>query len=140
MFRTRPRHTPGVGWAGRLARLQPWYLLTRAHGSGAQAGFTLVGGFLAIVILGTVAMVAACPLLFPSLGPTIFLTCSRPSTPESSPRNIMFGHTLGVFCGALALLVIVRHRANIARLKSRTENRVRWRKRDGEASAEGESR
>jgi glycerol-3-phosphate acyltransferase PlsY len=41
---------------------------------------------------------------------------------------------------ALAVLVIVRHRANIRRLASGTENRVRWRGRKREASPQGESR
>jgi glycerol-3-phosphate acyltransferase PlsY len=41
---------------------------------------------------------------------------------------------------ALALLLIVRHRANIRRLASGTENRVRWRGRKQRSSAQGESR
>ncbi len=100
----RETTSPVDGWVGRMARLQPWYLLTHARGPGVRAAFTLIGGFTAIVILGVVAMVARWPLLFPSLGPTIFLVFFRPSTPESSPRNVMFGHCLGVGCGWLALL------------------------------------
>ena len=109
---------------GRLARFQPWYLLLRARGQGVRAAFTLVGAFSAIVILGAAAMLADWPLLFPSLGPTAFVMFFRPSTPEASPRNVLFAHTLGVVCGWFALFVTGLTDAAPAALEGFTGMRV----------------
>lgn len=96
---------PRTNIVDRLARLQPWYLLTRSKGSHGRAAFAFFGGAIAIGILGVAASLAKWPLLLPSLGPTSFLIFWKPSIPESSPRNIIAAHAFGVISGGLALYV-----------------------------------
>ncbi|MEV0157496.1 HPP family protein [Micromonospora sp. NPDC050686] len=59
----------------------------------------------ALVVAGTVALLARQPWLFPSLGPAIMLHIEKPDQPESSPRNSVVGHLVALLTG-YALLVV----------------------------------
>jgi len=86
-------------WATRLARLQPWYVLTQYPNRLTKSIFAFVNGSTAIGILSLAHVATQQPLIFPSLGPSAFLFFSRPSAPSSCPRNMVVGHTCGVLIG-----------------------------------------
>ncbi len=68
--------------------------------------FVLVNGFLTIGLLTTVAMFSGTPFVFPSLGPTAILLFFNPNHPTASPRNTLFGHTIGILCGYASLWLL----------------------------------
>jgi CBS-domain-containing membrane protein len=90
---------------GLVERLRLETLLHRFPPRLVWAGFTFVGGFFTIGLLAALAMVSGTPFVFPSLGPTAFLLFFHPRMPIASPRNALFGHAVGILCGAAALLV-----------------------------------
>ncbi len=65
----------------------------------------LVGGFIALGLLGVIAVSTKQPFVFPSLGPTAFLIFAAPENPPATPRNAFCGHLIGVLCGWSALAV-----------------------------------
>jgi hypothetical protein len=67
---------------------------------GARSAL-LSGG--AIAIIGAMAMLAHQPLLFPSLGPTVFLKVVTPKAPTARHWNTICGHAIGL-CAAYAAL------------------------------------
>ena len=67
--------------------------------------YTVMSGFISIVLITLVTGLAHAPLIFPALGPTAFLIFSQPMSPTSSPRNIVLGHFVGWFCGWGSLAV-----------------------------------
>ncbi len=87
---------------GKLARLRFWYLVSR---KGKRSLFYLFIGLnnaLAIFFLGLVAWYTSWPLIFPSLGPSLFLIFYAPENPMASPRNTVLGHLLGGTIGWLS--------------------------------------
>ena len=89
---------------GRLARLRFWYL---AKSGNPLVFYTALGlnSALAIFILGYIAQLTAWPLIFPSLGPTIFLAFYSPHRAISAPKNALLGHLLGGVVGTVFYLV-----------------------------------
>lgn len=71
----------------------------------AMAVFVTVSGFISIVIIASAATLTNAQLIFPALGPTVFLVFSRPMSPRSSPRNIVLSHLVGWFCGWGSLIL-----------------------------------
>jgi CBS-domain-containing membrane protein len=67
------------------------------------AAFVFINGFIAVAILGGLAMLSHMPFVFPSVGPTAFLLYFRPTAPTASPRNTLCGHAIGIGCGYAAL-------------------------------------
>ncbi len=65
----------------------------------AMAVFVTVSGFISIILVTSAASLTNAQLIFPALGPTVFLVFSRPMSPRSSPRNIVLSHLVGWFCG-----------------------------------------
>jgi CBS-domain-containing membrane protein len=95
-------HAPrpiGKDWTAQLARLQPWYVLTRYQNRLTRSVFAFVNGSLAIAILSLAAVATSQPLIFPSLGPSAFLFFFQPSAVTSSPRNAIVCHGCGVLVG-----------------------------------------
>lgn len=45
------------------------------------------------------------PFVFPSLGPTAFLVFFGALSVQAAPRNVFFGHLIGVIAGVIALLI-----------------------------------
>ncbi len=59
---------------------------------------------LATLAIGSVALLAGQPWLFPSLGPSIFLHVHKPDNPTARPYNTIVGQAAGVAAGALSIL------------------------------------
>ncbi len=89
---------------GRLARLRFWYL---ARSGNPLVFYTALGlnSALAIFVLGYVAQLTSWPLIFPSLGPTIFLAFYSPQRAISAPKNALLGHLLGGVVGTAFYLI-----------------------------------
>ncbi len=82
---------------GKLGRLRFSYQIRQRQGV-----FELFVGFntaVAIGILGLVARWTSWPLIFPSLGPSLFLIFYAPQRPMSAPRNTFLAHLLGGVLG-----------------------------------------
>jgi CBS-domain-containing membrane protein len=69
------------------------------------AARAFAGSAVALVVAGTVALLAEQPWLFPSLGPAVMLHVEQPAKPESSPRNTLIGHLVALLAGYLMLVV-----------------------------------
>lgn len=69
------------------------------------AMFMFVNGFISIAIMAAVGWISHTPFIFPSLGPTAFLFFFTPNSPTASPRHTIYGHAIGIGCGAFALWV-----------------------------------
>lgn len=82
----------------------------------AMAVFVTVSGFISIVLITSAASLTDAQLIFPALGPTVFLVFSRPMSPRSSPRNIVLSHLVGWLCGwgSLALFGLLGEDADFA--------------------------
>lgn len=91
-------HPPGTlkGLAQRL-HLKP--LLQRYPERWVWALFMFINGFVTVAVLAGIAMFSGSPFVFPSLGPTAFLVFFTPTLPTASPRNIIYGHGIGILCG-----------------------------------------
>jgi CBS-domain-containing membrane protein len=61
-----------------------------------------VNGFLTIALLALLAVLTNSPFVFPSLGPTAYLLFIAPLAENSSPRNSIVGHAIGLICGYAA--------------------------------------
>lgn len=85
----------------KLARLQPWYLLTKYPNRITRSIFAFVNSTIAIAVIGLGAWYTSQPLIFPSLGPTAFAFFFKPSASSSSPRNALLGHGSGIIIGWL---------------------------------------
>jgi CBS-domain-containing membrane protein len=88
---------------GLVERLRLTRLLGRFPERPVWAAFMFVNGFVTIGLLAVLAMVTRTPFVFPSLGPTAFLFFFTPTLPTASPRNTIYGHAIGIACGAGAL-------------------------------------
>jgi CBS-domain-containing membrane protein len=86
---------------GKLARIRFWYLV-RHHGRGLFYLFIGLNNAVSIFFLGLVALWTSWPLIFPSLGPSLFLIFYAPSRAMSSPRNTLLGHLVAGVVGWLA--------------------------------------
>ncbi len=69
------------------------------------AVYVAVNGFLTIALLALLAVVTGSPFVFPSLGPTAYLLFIAPLQQNSSPRNTILGHAIGLICGYGAYVV-----------------------------------
>lgn len=99
-MRKQPDLPTGIRWA-KLARLQPWFLLTKYPSRFTRSAFAFVNSTIAMAVIGLGAWYTSQPLIFPSLGPTAFAFFFRPSASSSSPRNAVLGHTSGILVGWL---------------------------------------
>ena len=59
-----------------------------------------------ILIIAAIGVVTHQPLLFPSLGPTIFVVTLAPNEPIVRFRNIILGHGLGIVSALMATPII----------------------------------
>jgi CBS domain-containing membrane protein len=78
-------------------------LVTRFSPDVGDAVYTFVAGGVAIAVSGLVAWLLKQPLLFPSLGPTVYLFFDSPTAPEASPRNTIIGHGVAIVIGFVSL-------------------------------------
>ncbi len=76
----------------KLARLRFWYLASHKDFHIISALYVFFAVSISMSILGIAAYFTSWPMIFPSLGPTIFLMFYAPSSPLAAPRNAIFGH------------------------------------------------
>lgn len=95
-----PEHVPVL-----LARLRLTWLLEHFAPRVVWSIYVLVNGFLTIALLALLAVITGNPFVFPSLGPTAYLLFIAPLQPNSSPRNAILGHAIGLICGYFAYVV-----------------------------------
>jgi CBS domain-containing membrane protein len=92
--KARPPAPQGASVRDRLiARFGP-------RGEAAYAG---LAALVAIAVSGLAAHFFKQPLLFPSLGPSVFLFFETPLAANASPRNTIAGHLVGLVAGLAAL-------------------------------------
>lgn len=70
-----------------------------------DALYTFGAGAVAITVSGLAAHWLRQPLLFPSLGPTVYLFFETPLAENASPRNTLIGHGVALLAGLLSLAV-----------------------------------
>ena len=94
---TGPEHV-----AVLLQRLRLAWLLDHFPPRVVWSIYVGVNGFLTIALLALLAVVTGSPFVFPSLGPTAYLLFIAPLAENSSPRNTILGHSIGLVCGYAA--------------------------------------
>ena len=85
-----------------LGHLRLAWLLDHFPSRVVWAIYVGVNGFLTIALLALLAVVTGSPFVFPSLGPTAYLLFIAPLAENSSPRNTILGHSIGLVCGYAA--------------------------------------
>ena len=88
-----------------LRRLRLDWLLDHFPPRLVRSLYVFVNGFITIGVLALLALMSHNPFVFPSLGPTAYLLFFSPLAQTSSPRNIIFGHAIGLICGYAAFVV-----------------------------------
>jgi CBS domain-containing membrane protein len=88
-----------------LTRLRLAWLLEHFSPRVVWSVYVLVNGFLTIALLALLAVITGSPFVFPSLGPTAYLLFIAPLQANSSPRNTILGHAIGLICGYGAYVV-----------------------------------
>lgn len=78
--------------------------MTNRYGTPGDAVYTLISGFLAVAISGLAAYLLGEPLLFPSLGPTVFILFETPMAETGSPRSTITGHFVAMAVGLFFLV------------------------------------
>lgn len=89
-----PEHVPVL-----MVRLRLAWLLEHFSPRVVWSVYVLVNGFLTIALLALLAVITGNPFVFPSLGPTAYLLFIAPLQANSSPRNAILGHAIGLICG-----------------------------------------
>ena len=92
----RPRPAPAPAGNAR-----EW--LVSRMGAGGEALYAGLAALAAIAVSGLAAYWFKQPLLFPSLGPSVFLFFETPLADNASPRNTIVGHLTGLVSGLAAL-------------------------------------
>lgn len=107
MRRTRNRDSSG-GFEHvtvLLGRLRLSSLLRHFPPDTIWALYVMVNGFITIALLALLAVITGSPFVFPSLGPTAYLLFIAPLAENSSPRNTIYGHAIGLICGYAAFVL-----------------------------------
>ena len=78
--------------------------LTSKYGTSGEALYTLIAGFLVVFVGGLAAYLLGEPLLFPSLGPTVFILFETPMSETGSPRSTITGHFVAIAVGLFFLV------------------------------------
>ncbi len=92
----------------KIFRLQFWFLATRADARILSYIYLLATCFITVMSLGIAARFCSVNLIFPSLGPTIFMQFYAPSSPMSSPKNTILGHLIGCIVGLLFYWITIQ--------------------------------
>ena len=82
-----------------LHRLRLAWLLDHFPPRVVWSAYIFINGFLTIALLALLAVITGSPFVFPSLGPTAYLLFIAPLQQNSSPRNTILGHAIGLACG-----------------------------------------
>lgn len=94
--------------AGRATASRPSLRLRLAARYGPRGGalYAFGAGAAAIAVAGLAAAVFHQALLFPSLGPSVFLFVEAPLGESASVRNTLVGHLIGLVFGLAALAAL----------------------------------
>ncbi len=79
--------------------------LVERFGAKGDALHMFVAASLALAVSGFGAYLLNQPLLFPSLGPTVFLVFETPMATNASPRNTVIGHSVALGVGVFSLAI-----------------------------------
>ncbi len=90
-------------WRSRFS-IPAW--LARTDERKVVAVTTAVHGGLAILGISLFAWLCDLPMVFPALGPTVFILFTVPFSPEAAPRSIVLGHLTGIVVGGLVWLLM----------------------------------
>jgi CBS-domain-containing membrane protein len=83
-------------------------------GTGGDAFYALIAAGVAVAVSGFAAHEFKEPLLFPSLGPVVFLLFETPLAATASPRNTLIGHAVGLAVGYGSLVLFgLRHAPSV---------------------------
>ncbi len=85
----------------KVARLRFWFLASRFDAFSLSLFFLFAGSICSVAVVGLAAWLVSWNLIFPSLGPTIFLQFYSPGSAMSCPRNTILGHLTGAVIGLL---------------------------------------
>ena len=77
-------------------------LLSRVDERSATSWFAAINGGLAIGVVVAAAWISDAPLMFPALGPTVFILYSAPLSHAAAPRSVVMGHYIAIIAGTLA--------------------------------------
>jgi CBS-domain-containing membrane protein len=77
----------------------------RAARAPVAGAFVPLAAGVCIAVPAALAWWTGQPLVFPSLGPTIFLALTSATTVAACPRNTLLGHLVSALAGYLALTV-----------------------------------
>ncbi len=92
---------------GKLERIRFWYMASRVDARVLNSLNVFLHSIASMIILGTAAHLTSWSLIFPSLGPTIFLIFYAPSSAMSAPRNTIAAHVAGAFIGWACFQVLL---------------------------------
>ncbi len=81
------------------ARLTMPALLARFDEERVVSTVAAINGGVAILGIALFAWLTDLPLIFPALGPTVFILFSAPMTPAAAPRSVVLGHFTGMLSG-----------------------------------------
>ena len=85
-----------------IARASMPAMLARSDEQFAISWFAAICGGIAIAIVVAAAWISNAPLVFPALGPTIFILYSAPLSPAAAPRSVIVGHYVAMITGSVA--------------------------------------
>jgi CBS domain-containing membrane protein len=90
---------------GLAKRLRLKSLESRHNNRFILGVYVLINSGISIGLLSALAAITDEPFVFPSLGPTAFLVFFLAMNVQSAPKNVFFGHLIGVIAGYAALVV-----------------------------------
>jgi CBS-domain-containing membrane protein len=74
-------------------------LLARHDERRVVSAVTALNGGLAILVVSLFAWLTELPLVFPALGPSIFILFSAPLSAAAAPRSVILGHWVSIAAG-----------------------------------------
>ncbi len=90
----------------KIFRLRFWFLVSKIDARLLTHIYLFFSCFLSIMILGLATYFCSIILIFPSLGPTVFMQYYAPSSPMSSPKHTILGHAIGCVIGLVIFYFI----------------------------------
>ena len=105
MNEAHPRGAGADQVVSLFQKLRLQWLLAHFPPRLVRSVYVFINGFITIAALALLALVSRNPFVFPSLGPTAYLLFFSPLAKNSSPRNTIFGHAVGLVCGYAAYVI-----------------------------------
>ncbi len=106
MSQARQRYPLKTRWLLWRARCSVPSLLVRADERKVISVVTAINGGLGILMISVLAWLSDLPIVFHSLGPTLFILFATPLSPAAAPRSVILGHLAGIASGSAAWEVI----------------------------------